>query len=381
MTVRTDTDSPALDRLRTLIRQNGPISVADYMAFCLGDRTHGYYPTRDPLGASGDFITAPEVSQMFGELVGTWLRALWASWNVSGPLRLVELGPGRGTLMQDVVRVLARDGDRFAELSVHLVETSPVLRQNQKDALADAIARGLSVRWHDSLDDVPDGPVQFIGNEFFDALPVRQFVFGASGWAERVIGLDGDSLAFGLRPAGLDHTAAPPGLPPPVPGDILEISPAREALAQDVGRRIAASGGAGLFFDYGSAPWGYGDTLQAVQRHAYVDVLAEPGEADLTTHVDFSALARAFARGGTTCPPVLTQADFLLAMGLLERAGQLGHGADAATQDMIRDAVERLAGPAQMGHVFKAICVTDREPGPYPFDGKTVRKSDGQPSG
>ncbi|MEM1045825.1 MAG: class I SAM-dependent methyltransferase [Pseudomonadota bacterium] len=371
----------ALDRLRTLIRQDGPISVAEYMAFCLGDRTHGYYPSRNPLGASGDFITAPEVSQMFGELVGTWLRTVWSSHAARGPLRLVELGPGRSTLMQDILRVLAHDADRFAELGIHLVETSPVLRQQQKTALADAVGRGLTVRWHDTFEDVPDGPLYVIGNEFFDALPVRQFVFGASGWAERVIGLDGESLAFGLRPAGLDRTAVPPELPAPSPGDILEISPVREALALEIGRRIATDGGAGLFFDYGPAVWGYGDTLQAVRKHAYADVLAEPGEADLTTHVDFSALARAFGKAGAICPPVLTQGDFLLAMGLLERAGKLGFGTDAATQDMIRDAVERLAGPAQMGHVFKAICVTDREPGPYPFGGKTFRKSDGQPSG
>lgn len=379
MTTTAETGSSALDRLRILIRQNGPVSVADYMAFCLGDPAHGYYPTRDPLGASGDFVTAPEVSQMFGELVGTWLRSVWASRGASGPLRLVELGPGRGTLMQDIVRVLAHDSDRLAGLSIHLVETSPVLRRHQKTALADAAGRGLPIHWHDTLDEVPDGPVYVIGNEFFDALPVRQFVFGASGWAERVIGLDGDALAFGARPAALDRTAMPAGLPAPSLGDILEISPVREALALALGHRIADRGGAGLFFDYGPAAWGYGDTLQAVQKHAHVDVLAEPGQADLTTHVDFSALARAFSKSGAVCPRVLTQADFLLDMGLLERAGKLGHGADAATQEMIRDAVERLAGPEQMGHVFKAICVTDREPGPYPFDGNTLRKTDGQP--
>ena len=347
-------------RLAAQIRTSGPLTVADYMAACLSDPEHGYYMRAEPFGRGGDFITAPEVSQMFGELIGAWAVATWEAIGAPPAFRLVELGPGRGTLMADALRA-ARIRRAFgAAAAVHLVETSPRLRSLQQAALA---AAGVAPVWHDHVAEVPGGPLILIANEFFDALPVHQFVLTANGWAERMIGLSADGgLAFGLRPLG----ALPPSAPPLADRErgasqhptIVEVSPAATAIMATVAARIAQEGGAALVIDYGYEGPAVGDTLQAMRHHAYADPLAEPGEADLTAHVDFTALAEAAREAGAVPWPVLTQGEFLGRLGLAERAAALSRGKDSLTISAVNAAVQRLAGPEAMGTLFKVLGVS-----------------------
>ena len=349
------------EKLRRLIEADGPMSVAAYVGHCLTDPEHGYYTTRDPFGPAGDFVTAPEVSQMFGEIVGAWLVHVWEVAGAPSPVHLIELGPGRGTLMADVLRVSAKRPDFLAALSVHLVETSPPLRARQAARL---VRLGQRAVWHSSFAEVPDGPVLLVANEFFDALPIRQFVHVDGRWRERVVGLDGAGrLAFGIGPGAHSQGPDEPD------GTILEMSPAGEALAADIAGRIAAAGGAALIVDYGYGGGGRGDTLQAVKSHAFADPLAAPGEADLTAHVDFAALAAAAAVEGAAVHGPITQGEFLTSLGLLERAGVLGAGAGPAAQAAIRAAVQRLAGPDQMGTLFKVLAITQPGITPPPFAG------------
>jgi SAM-dependent MidA family methyltransferase len=351
------TDTPLAAKLRLLIEANGPISVADYMAHCLTDPQHGYYMTRDPFGAPGDFVTAPEVSQMFGEIVGAWLLHAWQLCGSPSPCALVELGPGRGTLMADILRTAALVPEFTAAASVHLVETSPVLRARQAETLAP-----YPVQWHVSFSSVPARPLFLVANEFFDALPVRQYVRAEGVWRERAVGILPDSaLGFGIGPGILD------GGPIAAEGSILETSPMRESLMAEVGRRIAEQAGAALVIDYGHAASAPGDTLQAVRAHAFADPLAAPGEADLTAHVDFAALSRSAREAGAAVHGPIGQGEFLLKLGLLERAGRLGTAADAAGRQALQEAVERLAGPEQMGSLFKVVAVTQPGTAPPPF--------------
>jgi SAM-dependent MidA family methyltransferase len=344
--------------IRRIIEADGPISLAAYMAHCLGDPERGYYMTRDPLGAAGDFVTAPEVSQMFGEIVGAWLVHAW-ELAPAPRIRLVELGPGRGTLMADVLRVAARHPHFCAAVSIHLVETSPVLRAKQAKILARSEHAPV---WHDRFADVPDGPVLLVANEFFDALPIRQFVRTEGAWRERVVGLDAaGQLSFGIGPGLFAEAPAAPE------GAVLEVAPAGEALAGEIAGRIAADGGAALIVDYGYATGGLGETLQAVRRHAFVDPLAAPGEADLTAHVDFAALARQAEAAGAAVHGPIAQGEFLLSLGLRERAQRLGAAADAFTRESIRAAVERLAGAEGMGELFKVLALTRPGVTPPPF--------------
>lgn len=342
-------------RIAAQITTAGPISVADYMAQCLFDPADGYYTTREPFGAEGDFTTAPEISQMFGELCAVWLYAAWQA--VGAPERpvIAEIGPGRGTLMKDMLRTLARLDARFgAQARVFMIEASPRLTGVQKATLAGAAP---APEWVPTVDALPAGPLFILGNELFDALPVRQYVKTATGWRERVVGLDeAGRLAFRAGPGSPDPTLLPPDAATAPEGAIAEIAPARTALMQAIAARIAESGGAGLFIDYGHAKPAVGDTLQAMHGHAYAEVLAEPGAADLTTHVDFAALAGAAESQGLAAH-LATQGEFLLGLGLLERAGRLGAGASPAEQEAIRAAVERLAGPQAMGTLFKVLAV------------------------
>lgn len=350
--------APLLDEIRALIAVEGPIPVSRYMALCLGHPRYGYYITRDPLGARGDFTTAPEISQMFGELVGLWAVAAWQQMGAPSPFLLVELGPGRGTLMADALRAAALVPAFGAAARVHLVETSPVLRAAQRRALADR-----EVSWHDRIEALPDGPAFVIANEFFDALPVDQYVRTAQGWHERRVGLDDQGrLAFGLdpRPALVAAAFAPPG--PAPEGAVLERMDAGPALA--LSRRLAAQGGAALAIDYGHAG-GFGDTLQALARHAYADPLEAPGEADLTTHVDFGALARIAISQGVAAYGPIGQGDFLLRLGLQARAERLMAEAGPAGEDAIANAALRLAGtaPGQMGTLFQVLALSAPPPG------------------
>jgi NADH dehydrogenase [ubiquinone] 1 alpha subcomplex assembly factor 7 len=353
---------PFADTIRRLIEADGPMSVATYMAHCLCDPQHGYYATRDPFGAAGDFVTAPEISQMFGEIVGAWVIHAWDLAGAPSPVSLVELGPGRGTLMADILRVSGRRPDFAAAASVHLVETSPVLRAKQAAILARG---GHRADWHDSFAEVPAGAALLVANEFFDALPIRQFVRVEGRWRERVVGLDERRrLAFGIGPGLLDQG------PEAAEGAILEVSPAGEALAAEIAGRIAAEGAAALVVDYGHSHAGLGATLQAVRGHAFADPLADPGEADLTAHVDFAALAASAARAGAAVHGPMTQGEFLVSLGILERAGRLGAAADEVTREAIGAAVERLAGSEQMGKLFKVLAITRPGVTPPPFGPK-----------
>jgi len=342
---------PLADQLRGLIALEGPITVERYMDLCL----RHYYATRDPFGAAGDFTTAPEISQTFGELIGLWMLEVWHAMGRPGPCRIVELGPGRGTLMADLLRATRLLPDFRAAASVHLVETSPALRERQREALAQA---GLPVTWHDRLDHVPPGPLLLVANEFFDALPVRQFVATGRGWCERLVGLDGDRLVFGLR--GEPEA----GLPSPVRlGDVLERPAMTLGVTGDLARRLTENGGAALIIDYGY--WGpaFGDTLQALKNHAFIDPLAEPGEADLTTHVDFHQLAQAARASAARVHGPSTQADFLLALGIEARTTSLKERATPAQAADLDRALARLTerGPRGMGDLFKVLALTHND--------------------
>jgi len=343
-------------RIRELIAASGPISVADYMAMCLFDPEDGYYTTREPFGVEGDFTTAPEISQMFGEIVGVWLVSAWQALGRPLPATIAEIGPGRGTLMKDLLRTIRRLAPELESGSqIVLIEASPRLVDVQRRTLSEWSDRAV---WLSSVDELPTTPLFIVGNELFDAIPVRQFVRTPGGWRERMVGLDeaGD-LSFFAGMASLDDTLLPADSADAPGGSVFEIAPARSAVMTGIAAHIAKGGGAGLFFDYGHLASGLGDTLQAVRRHAYDPVLAHPGEADLTSHVDFEVLVREAARHGLATG-LATQGEFLLAMGLLERAGSLGAKAGEARREEIRSEVERLAAPDQMGDLFKVLAIS-----------------------
>lgn len=339
-------------RIAALIEAQGPMSIAQFMTIALLDPQDGYYATRDPIGA--DFTTAPEVSQMFGEMVGLWLVQAWADQGCPKNPRLVELGPGRGTLMADILRTAAVAPEFLVDLEVVLVEASPVLQQIQADKLRGA---GADVAWQAQFDDsLTDRPLFLVANEFFDALPIRQYVKTERGWCERMVTLGvGGELAFALAPVPAPRPLIPQDRERAPQGGFYETSPASVALAEDIGRVIAAKGGAALIIDYGyGAAAGFGETLQAVGGNSFADVLAEPGEDDLSAHVDFAALAEAGRRGGAAVHGPVTQGNFLASIGITERAEQLMKAHPAEATDLLK-AVERLIGPEQMGTLFKAL--------------------------
>ena len=328
------------------IAATGPLTVADYMATCLMHPTLGYYTTRDPLGAAGDFTTAPEISQMFGELIGLALAQAWMDQG-KPDFTLAELGPGRGTLMADILRATnAVPG--FADAAhVHLVETSPVLRQSQADLIPKAT-------FHNNIETLPDAPLFLVANEFFDALPIRQFKRDGRGWSEIVIGAATGALQMGLTPAAplsdLAHR-----LEDTKDGDIVEVCPALPSITAGIAHRIGDHGGAAIIVDYGD--WqSLGDTFQALQQHQHVDPLANPGQADLTAHVDFAAIAAACS--SVDHSDMTEQGVFLERLGITSRAQTLAAGlsGDALTAHVA--AHRRLTAPDEMGHLFKVIGLT-----------------------
>ncbi len=342
---------------------DGPLSVGAFMAEALGHPRFGYYMRRDPFGSGGDFTTAPEISQMFGELVGLWCVDSWARLGGPGPFHLVELGPGRGTLMADALRAAAVLPLFRDNAIVHLVETSPTLRERQRQTLQPIL--GDAIQWHDRLEDVPDGPTILIANEFFDALPIRQVQKTNHGWFERLVDLEPDSsdsdprFRFVLEAFGSSGSRLVPDALRDAPeGSVVEVSPASQAVARTIGARLAAAPGAALAIDYGHADGpAVGDTLQALRRHAFAPVLEAPGEADLTAHVDFAAIAAAAKEGGAQCFGPVEQGEWLTRLGIRQRAAAL---AAKARPDQARDiggALDRLIDPAQMGRLFKLVAL------------------------
>lgn len=321
------------------IAATGPISLAEYMETCLLHPQHGYYATRDPFGRGGDFTTAPEISQVFGELCGLALAQAWLDQGRPAPVTLAEPGPGRGTLMADMRRAMRAVPGLSESAEVALIEASPHLRDVQRRTL------GAEIRHLDTLDALPEGPLLLVANEFFDALPIRQFQRVEEGWAERVVGLGPDGLRLGLAP--------PVDLPREgLIGDVIEDRPAAGAIAASIAGRIARHGGAAIFIDYGN--WnGFGDTFQAVAAHAPVDPLAAPGEADLTAHVDFAPLAAAAIAAGAEVSRPIHQGQWLLSLGAEARARRLAEAGDAGAPEAVR----RLTHASEMGHLFKAMAI------------------------
>ena len=339
-------------KLAARIRVAGPLSLADYMQAALWDPAQGYYAIRDPLGARGDFITAPEISQIFGELIGLWFADSWRQIGAPDPVILCELGPGRGTLMTDFLRAAAIVPEFRQALRLHLIEASPGLRAQQEKALAAA-----SPIWHRDIDELPPGPLLLVANEFLDALPIHQYQRGADFWHERRIGLDArGGLAFVLDPqAAGEHGAWPVG-------SIVEARPAAQDLAARLGRRLAASHGVALFIDYGYYPSAPGDSFQALSRHRFADPLNAPGSADLTAHVDFMRFSAGAEIAGTQRHGPVDQSAFLKALGAEARAANLAAGKNPAERETIGSGLHRLIDPTQMGSLFKVLALSHHAP-------------------
>ncbi len=348
------TENALARHIARLIGETGPIPLSQYMALALGHPRYGYYMTRDPLGAKGDFTTAPEVSQMFGELLGLWLADQWLQQGAPRRFVLAELGPGRGTLMSDLLRAIRNVIGMRDAAEVHFVETSPVLREMQKVRVPEAI-------WHERIDTLPRLPLFLVANEFFDALPVTQYQLTDRGWCERYVALEGERLVPVLAPVPLANDAAlPPAMKNAAKGEIAEISPASTSIAEEIAVRIAAEGGAALVIDYGHTKSAPGDTLQAMKNHAYADPFAEPGTADITVHVDFEMLANAVRAGNAeACGPV-EQGAFLTALGIDSRAAALSRNATTPQRRDVEAALQRLTARDEMGSLFKVLGITPR---------------------
>jgi SAM-dependent MidA family methyltransferase len=366
-----------LDKLRKRIRSFGPIALDHYIEACLFDPEYGYYGRAEIIGAGGDYVTAPEISQTFGEMLGLWCALAWETLGRPPQLRLVELGPGRGTLMRDLLRAGRAMPEFLDAISVHLVEISPHLRAAQHQALAPlrlplspshprkGEANVAALSWHETVEEVPKGPAIVIANEFLDALPIRQLVHSNGAWRERMVDVDAEgNLCFVLGPAvaydRLEHADTDQR------GATMELRAGEEALLAALAARrdplIA------LFIDYGPEEAPYGDTLQAVRGHTHVDPLASPGTADITAHVRFGAFARKAVRTGFAVEGPMPQAEFLGRLGIAERAARL-MAANPGRAGEIEAGVHRLLAPSGMGTLFKAIAVRSRHvPPPHPFD-------------
>lgn len=339
-----------MSALRPLILRQialqGPLSIAEYMLLCLLHPAHGYYTTRDPLGVAGDFTTAPEISQMFGEMLGLSVAQIWMDQGCPAPFALAELGPGRGTLMADALRATVRVPGFHAAMRLHLIEASPVLRARQTATLAP-----FAPQFHDSADTLPDSPLFLLANEFFDALPIRQFLRRGDGWAERMVGAQDGALCFGLAPP-VPLAALAGRLADTAEGEMVEICQPAQPIMAAIAARIAAWGGAALVIDYGD--WrSRGDTLQALRAHRYDDPLAHPGEADLTAHVDFEALA--LAAQPLQAEALTPQGVFLERLGMGARAQALAARLEGEARDAHLAAYRRLTHRQEMGHLFKVL--------------------------
>lgn len=334
------------DILRAEIAAGGPVPLVYFMERAVG----AYYAKGQSFGRDGDFTTAPEICQIFGEIIGLWAAVVWQSMGAPSSVSLVELGPGRGVLMADVLRVVRHIPGFLDALSVHLVERSPALRDLQGEALS---ASGPSVHWHDTTDSLPDGPLLVLANEFFDALPIEQFEYTARGWLRRHVMVDSNG-DFVLTTAG---DPVPVLFDEPVVGMVAEICPAACAIVDALSVRLLRQGGAALIVDYGYARSAPGETLQAVRRHGFVPPLEDPGNVDLTAHVDFERLTQvARAAGASVCGPV-GQGRFLSGLGAEQRGRILMRGAGPSRSAVLSSGLRRLIHPSEMGTLFKVLCV------------------------
>ena len=346
--------SPLHTEIKRLIRASGPMPVRRYMELCLWHPQHGYYISRDPLGREGEITTAPEVSQMFGELLGLWAASVWKAIGSPQLFQLIELGPGRGTMMSDALRALRVLPPLYQTLSVHMVEINPVLREKQKATLT-----GLhNITWHERFDEVPDGPSVIFANEYFDVLPIHQMVRRETGWHERVITLDDeDNFVYGTADdptPGFEALLSPLVRAAPL-GAIFEWRPDTEMMR--LARRVRDQRGAALIIDYGHVRSDIGDTFQAIARHSFADPLRTPGLADITAHVDFDALSRAAEAGGARAHGPVTQGDFLQRLGIETRALTLMQKASHEVAEANAGGLKRLVGGGRggMGELFKVL--------------------------
>jgi NADH dehydrogenase [ubiquinone] 1 alpha subcomplex assembly factor 7 len=344
------------DRIARQIAASGPLTVAQFMALALLDPKEGYYRRAEAIGRGGDFVTAPEVSQAFGELLGVWCIEQWQRLGQPLPFKLIELGPGRGTLAVDVLRTLALRPALLQAMDIHLVEVNETLRQQQRRAL-----RRHRVTWHDSLEGVPAGPFVLLANEFFDALPIRQFERAPDAWRERLVALGADgTLAFALSGPMPEALLPEPWRAAPT-GSVMEIDSGGEVLAAQLAERVSAGPGAALVIDYGYVEPPLKGTLQAVREHTKVDPLSEPGRSDLSAQVDFAALSLAARRAGASVVRPATQREFLQRMGVRERFAALRRANPARVPEFTA-AERRLTSPEQMGTLFKAMAILPPAP-------------------
>ena len=362
--------SDLFDIIKAEIQADGPITVARYMELALAHPEHGYYQKQDPFGEDGDFTTAPEITQMFGEMIGLWMAVVWQAMGQPDPLNLVELGPGRGTLMADALRAAQAMDDFDDAVRVWLVETSPVLRALQKKTLAPTM---IMPAWRDRFDEIGPGPLVVIGNEFFDALPVHQYERADDGWRERLIGLndESDGLEFTLSAELADSAVVIPESlrNSTAPDSIFEHQPLSQEIMRQIADRIVQDGGAALFFDYGHGEHGAGETLQALKNHEFADVLKTPGDADLTAHVDFEQLRIAAEAAGAEVLGPVPQGAFLERLGMRQRADLLMMNATQEQMDEIDAAYQRLTDGEQMGTLFKVMAIVPPGFGVPPWAG------------